>query len=152
MKTLANLQDRQILLERLARVRVDSARLWGSMSAPQMVCHLNDSYRLVSGEKPASSVETAFRRTVMKWGALRLPMPWPHGLKTMPEVDQLGGGTPPGVFEADRLELVARTEAFAAGPEYLVSARHPFFGVMSRWEWMRWGYLHMDHHLCQFGV
>jgi hypothetical protein len=29
---------------------------------------------------------------------------------------------------------------------------HSFFGRLSRTEWLRWGYLHMDHHLRQFGV
>ena len=29
---------------------------------------------------------------------------------------------------------------------------HPFFGAMSSSAWLRWGYLHMDHHLRQFGV
>jgi hypothetical protein len=28
---------------------------------------------------------------------------------------------------------------------------HPIFGPMSRENWMRWGYLHADHHLRQFG-
>ncbi|HEV2663419.1 MAG TPA: DUF1569 domain-containing protein [Blastocatellia bacterium] len=29
---------------------------------------------------------------------------------------------------------------------------HPYFGAMSESQWMRWGYLHCDHHLRQFGV
>jgi hypothetical protein len=28
---------------------------------------------------------------------------------------------------------------------------HPMFGAMTTLEWMRWGYLHTDHHLRQFG-
>jgi hypothetical protein len=28
---------------------------------------------------------------------------------------------------------------------------HPIFGRMTEAEWMRWGYLHTDHHLRQFG-
>jgi len=28
---------------------------------------------------------------------------------------------------------------------------HPIFGAMKPWDWMRWGYLHADHHLRQFG-
>ena len=28
---------------------------------------------------------------------------------------------------------------------------HPMFGPMSAADWMRWGYLHADHHLRQFG-
>ena len=29
---------------------------------------------------------------------------------------------------------------------------HPVFGPMTRGAWLRWGYLHTDHHLRQFGV
>jgi hypothetical protein len=97
-------------------------------------------------------VENAFTRSVMKWAALWLPLPWPQGTKTMPELDQQVGGTPPGDFEADRQELISRTEAFAGKPAYLATARHPFFGRISDEEWLRWGYLHMDHHLRQFGL
>jgi hypothetical protein len=151
MKTLAVLQDKQALLHRLAKVESDTPRTWGKMSAPQMICHLNDSYHLVSGVKPAGSVENILTRTVVKWIALSLPIPWPCGTKTMPEVDQQFGGTPPGDFEEDKRQLISLTEEFAGKPAYLVIARHPFFGKMSGEEWMRWGYLHMDHHLRQFG-
>ena len=117
-KTLENPGDKNELLRRLASLRSDSARVWGKMTAAQMVCHLNDSYRSVSGEKPAGSVENFFTRTVVKWLALELPVPWARGLKTMPEMDQLVGGSSPGDFEADRQELAARTEAFAGKPAY----------------------------------
>ncbi len=30
--------------------------------------------------------------------------------------------------------------------------RHPVFGLMTRAQWGRWAYRHMDHHLRQFGV
>jgi len=29
---------------------------------------------------------------------------------------------------------------------------HPILGGMSDAAWLRWGYLHMDHHLRQFGA
>jgi hypothetical protein len=29
---------------------------------------------------------------------------------------------------------------------------HPIFGRMSEAAWMRWAYLHTDHHLRQFGA
>ena len=32
------------------------------------------------------------------------------------------------------------------------TVRHPFFGAMSPNQWLRWGYLHTDHHLRQFGA
>jgi hypothetical protein len=40
--------------------------------------------------------------------------------------------------------LVAQAASFAWPP-------HPLFGPMSRAAWLRWGYLHLDHHLRQFG-
>jgi hypothetical protein len=36
-------------------------------------------------------------------------------------------------------------------PSVNLSPTHPFFGPMSREDWLRWGYLHADHHLRQFG-
>jgi hypothetical protein len=39
-----------------------------------------------------------------------------------------------------------------APPGTLVGQAHPIFGPMSDAAWLRWGYLHMDHHLRQFGV
>ncbi len=150
MKTLGNPQDKQLLLERVAKVRSDSTRAWGKMSPPQMISHLNDSFRLVSGEKQAGSVENIFSRTVMKWAALSLPIAWPHGIRTMPELDQQVGGTQPAEFEDDKRKLISLTEQFASKPGFLATVRHPFFGKMSVEEWKRWAYLHMDHHLRQF--
>ena len=39
-------------------------------------------------------------------------------------------------------------------PERAASYRltHPFFGALTREEWMIWGYRHTDHHLRQFAV
>jgi hypothetical protein len=110
MRTLGNPEDKQSILQRLAKVRSDSPRAWGRMSAHQMICHLNDSFRVVLGEKQVAPKGNLFTRTVMKWGALSLPLPWPHGIKTTPELDQLVGGTPPVDFERDQRELVSLTK------------------------------------------
>ena len=54
MKTLAHPDDKAEIFERLHRVRSDSVRRWGVMSAPQMICHLADASRMAIGEKPVS--------------------------------------------------------------------------------------------------
>jgi hypothetical protein len=84
MKTLANPRDKKEILERLEKVRVDTERRWGSMTANQMICHLSDSFRVSLGEKKVSSVDTFASRTIVKFIALRLPMAWPRGVKTRP--------------------------------------------------------------------
>jgi hypothetical protein len=103
------------------------------------------------GTTPVSSFSTVLNRTLMKWVALRLPLKWPPGVRTPPEVDQEIGGSKPVEFERDRRELEALMERFAQCRSRDLKP-HPLFGRLSDSEWQRWGYLHMDHHLRQFGV
>ena len=151
MKTLANDADRNELLERLQRVRPNHIRHWGKMSPHQMICHLTDSFKAGTGEKSATSAENLLNRTVMKWAGLYLPIPWPHGINTLPEMDQNIGGTKPVEFERDRAELAEMIERFSRPQRDFEWGRHPLFGEMSDRDWYRWGYLHVDHHLRQFG-
>ena len=152
MKTLARVADKAEVLRRLGTVRADTARRWGRMSPHQMVCHLSDSFRMVTGEKAVSEIAHALNRTVVKWIALYAPLPWPRGrVATRPEIDQLCGGTRPADFAEDVRTLEALIERITAHPEVWEGRRHPLFGRMTSAAWLRWGYLHVDHHLRQFG-
>jgi hypothetical protein len=152
MKTLASERDKAEILQRLKAVRSDSVRRWGRMSAHQMVCHLSDSFRIVSGQKEASPASGPIQRTIVKWMALYVPLPWPAGIPTRPELDQEWGGTRPSEFSADVAELEALVELLTTRKEHFRGRSHPIFGRMSETGWLRWGYLHMDHHFRQFGV
>jgi hypothetical protein len=151
MKTLASDRDRAEILRRLRAVRADSAARWGRMSAHQMVCHVSDGFRMAAGHKPVRHSARLLERTLLKWMVLYLPRRWPAGITTSPEIDQEVGGTRPIDFAADVAQLEAlvglATQTGTGGWQ-----RHPFFGRMSEADWLRWGYLHADHHLRQFGV
>ncbi len=121
------------------------------MNAHQAICHLSDSFMVPMGAKKASMATGIFQRTVMKYGALYFPLAWPKGVPTRPEIDQLAGGSAPQEFEADRARLFAAIRRFTSPhPDFKWQA-HPIFGDMNQRQWMRWGYLHTDHHLRQFG-
>jgi hypothetical protein len=152
VKTLARPADVAELIGRLAAVRPDSPRRWGRMSAHQMVCHLSDAYRMAVGEKDVERIRSLIYETVGKWVALYVPLRWPAGIRTTPENDQEVGGTRPAEFARDVAELVVLVGRVAGQPEKLHGCPHPILGRMSEAEWMRWGYLHMDHHLRQFGA
>jgi hypothetical protein len=153
MRTLARPKDKAEILRRLRTVRPDSARRFGRMSAPQMICHLSDAFRVVTGEKEASPATSLLHRTIVKWFALYVPIRWPAGFRTRPEIDQHIGGTRPGDFAADVAQLETLVEVIVnAPPRTFAGQPHPVFGRMSDASWLRWGYLHMDHHLRQFGV
>lgn len=152
MKTLGVTQDREEIAARLGLVRTDNQRRWGKMTAHQMVCHLGDSLRGVIGEKALAAKPGTLGQGFMKVVALHMPFRWPHGVKTMPEVDQEIGGTRPAEFDADVRELRRLLERLTREPRDFSWRPHPIFGVMTDKDWMRWGYLHMDHHFRQFGV
>jgi hypothetical protein len=152
MKTFANVEDKQSTLERLAKVQPDVRARWGRMSAHQMLCHLNDAFLAVMGEKYVSPASGPLQRTVVKWIALYAPFPWPRGLPTRPEMDQLIGGTAPVDFENNKKALVIAIERFSSSERNFEWSPHPIFGNMPDSEWLRWGYLHTDHHLRQFGA
>jgi hypothetical protein len=152
MKTLARERYQAEIVRRLRTVRPESTRRWGRMSAHQMICHLTDSSRMATGQKPVSDATGPLQKTLVKWIALYLPLPWPRGILTRPEIDQELGGTCPGDFAADVAELEALTERMVIDQRRSDWPTHPIFGRMSEADWLRWAYLHMDHHLRQFGA
>jgi uncharacterized protein DUF1569 len=151
MKTLLNAQDQAEIVKRLQTLHPTSARRWGKMSVNQMICHLSDSFRGPMGDKPLAAAYWP-ARGMMKWLALWVPVPWPRNVKTRPEMDPQLGGTKPVSLESDLQELLGLLDRFTGQPRGFEFRNHPLFGSMSDKEWMRWGYLHMDHHLRQFGV
>ena len=67
----------------------------------------------------------------MKWFALNVPLPWPKGLKTRPEVEQGAGGRARTDFSRDRDELIRTIDRFCGPDPALGSHPHPIFGLMS---------------------
>jgi len=152
MKTLAHSRDKEEIVSRLQKVHSDSPRLWGKMSAHQMVCHLADGFRLYMGFKAVGRASLPYPRIVLRCVALWIPFPWPHGFKTVPELDQEVGGTSPAEFASDVAELRTLIDRFTQEPRDYQWPSHPHFGRLSEREWLRLGYLHADHHLRQFGA
>jgi hypothetical protein len=150
-KSLADSTERATVVSRLQKLAPDSTRRWGRMTPHQAVCHLSDSFSSMMNPVPLTSMSNVFTRTFVKWIAIHSGLRWPHGVKTIPEVDQEIGGTRPVEFVRDRRELETLIEQFAQRTDETMQP-HPIFGRMTTTEWQRWGYLHMDHHLRQFGA
>jgi hypothetical protein len=120
------------------------------MNVHQMLCHLSDAFLVVRGDRTVvKRVDNVLTRTIVKFIALKTPMPWPKGTPTMEECDAEKKGTPPTVFAQDRARAVEVLRQFAAPAS--APMRHPLFGPMTHDEWMIWAYRHTDHHLRQFG-
>jgi hypothetical protein len=150
VNSLSKPADRQNISSRLSQLSPQDLARWGKMSVHQMICHLDDSYKLALGEKTASPATGLVQRSLLKWLALDVPVTWAKGFPTRPEMEQGNGGSPPIEFRQDLNSLLSTFGRFC---DALPTPRvpHPIFGPMTTKNWMRWGYLHADHHLRQFG-
>lgn len=151
MKSIFDAARRDELLTRLSRLTPESPRKWGSMTPHQAVCHLSDSFKGILGERPIERRPLDLKRRIVRFVAFTLPIPWPKGVQTSPEVMAGAGGTPPEDFERDVGDLTSLVRRFAAADGRGLEP-HYNWGAMSRGEWGRYGYRHLDHHLRQFGV
>jgi hypothetical protein len=55
-------------------------------------------------------------------------------------------------FLGERKRLTGLIDRFASSPAAASRQPHFFFGHMSPEEWATFMYIHLDHHLRQFGV
>jgi hypothetical protein len=148
MKSLRNEADLADLIDRLNALKPDAAAVWGRMSAHQMLCHCSDTARMATGERPVPVRKRSPFRTPMKWWALYCP--WPKGVPTRRQLDQLRDGTKPQEFARDRADLIEVLTSFSRQKDKF--GMHVLFGELTTREWMRLGYRHVDHHLRQFGA
>jgi hypothetical protein len=147
-KTIFDATSRQQLLDRIARLRPDSARRWGRMTPNEMMCHLEDSMRVATGESPARQRNSFLANPVMR-SLIIYYIPWPKGrAKTVPEML----ATRPSEFEADRQRLSEWLRKTGERGAHAVWQPHPAFGNISGRDYGVLIYRHVDHHLRQFGV
>ena len=150
MNSLSEAGAVDLLVARLGKLHPQRPRAWGRMTPHEMLCHLNDSFGGVLGDRPIAPIDTFMSRTVIRYIALHTPFAWPKGIKTTPEVDQQRGGTKPSDFDQDRARTIALIHRFAGADARYQS--HPAMGALTRDEWMIWAWRHTDHHLRQFAL
>lgn len=148
MKTLASEKVLAETRSRLRRVTPEDQPLWGRMSAIQMVEHLSCAYDVALGDREVTAIPGP-PPWFLKFMALRTGIRWPHGTPTTPELMAVLAQEPAAPFPDLVEQALGKMEALAHGAR--CQASHPMFGRMSAGDWNRWGYLHADHHLRQFG-
>lgn len=150
--TLLHPAARASLVARIAQLQPHSPALWGKMNAAQVLCHLADQLRMALGELSVNGKAGFWGRTLMKTLVLA-GLPAPKGkVPTLPELDQMTAGTPPTDFEHDRQALYHLIDNVVAQGAAYPWAHHPSFGRLDHRQWCRLAWIHLDHHLRQFGV
>lgn len=149
VKTLASAGDLEEIRRRIGALTAADRGLWGRMSVAEMVCHVRESYGVGLGERTVEKMKSPMPPRLLKFLALRTAMKWPQGVATLPELQVGAAWMQPGEFRAEQAGLLVAVDRFAADTEN--RTEHAIFGEMTPKDWLRWGYLHADHHLRQFG-
>lgn len=151
MKNILQLSARSEILKRIENLSAEDKPLWGKMNAGEMICHLSDQVRMSLGEIKTEYVGNKFLETVMKQLIL-LGLPAPKGkVETVKELKQGVGGTKPKNFDEDKNLLINKIKEFGGAFPASKKLRHPAFGYMDKKQLGRLAYIHLDHHLKQFG-
>lgn len=151
MRTCFNPYHRAGLVRRLRAIRPDTPPRWGSMTAGQMLAHLQDSFAIMAGKRtvsqPTRKPPRFLRSAVGRWLLIDTPLPWPRGKVVAPPEFT---ATFPADFTTDRERVIAALERFSESPTAWPD--HPAFGRIPERQWGRLAWKHMDHHLKQFGA
>lgn len=137
-------------MSRLRRLAPTQPGLWGTMKAQQMVLHIGDACAAVLKQRAFSARPRGGSAGLLRLIVLYLLPRMPRGVKS--GANPAAAVVEPAAFAQDLERAVTLLQQVATGaPDALVD-RHPIFGPMTRADWMRWAFLHTDHHLRQFGL
>ena len=150
MKNLTTAKDLADILDRVDKLTPKSRAAWGKMTVNTMLCHTADYFRMMTGDIPTKRRHSYLYQNFMKWWILRQQQ-LPRSMPTVLEIDpKLSHNTIPTTFDNDLFILKKFLLNFVILHEKeLVS--HPRFGKLNKIEFGRLLYLHLDHHLRQFG-
>src|SRR5580658_8719244 len=150
MKNLFEAARVEEVKQRIAQLRPDSERQWGTMNPAQALEHCSRGIETALGDKtPPRVLVGRLLGWIVKPKVMGNDEPLRRNSPTMKELvvrDERDLGT-------ERMRLYALIDRFAAaGPAGCTTHPHAFFGRLTPEEWAILTYKHLDHHLRQFGV
>jgi len=149
MKNLFEAATVDEVQRRLGLLEANSARQWGTMTPAQMAAHCSAFFEMALDEArpPRMFIGRLIGPIVKRW-VLPAEKRSPHNAPTVPGYAVRDDRD----LQQERERLRVLIDRFAAGgPAGVTTHPHSFFGRMTPAEWARLMYLHLDHHLRQFG-
>jgi hypothetical protein len=147
MKTLFDEHACQEVLDRISSLRKDAHRKWGKMSVGQMVWHCQIPLKVAIKNKPTTKKGNLLIRLFFK-KSLYNDTPWRKNLPTSP----FAKAKEEKDFEMEREQLTTLVREFHQLKDREEWHPHPLFGSLTKEQWGKSAYKHLDHHLTQFGV
>lgn len=149
MQSLYNKTAYDEIISRLNQLTPNTGRKWGKMEVAQMMAHCSEAFKIPLANH---AYPRMFISYLFGWYAKKLvtnDKPYKEGLPTAPDFVIKDARN----FEAEKEKLQnSITTFYTLGPDKTGKYPHPFFGRLSKEQWGKAMYKHIDHHLRQFGV
>lgn len=147
IKNLFEPTVKQDIINRISKLTPQAQQQWGKMNVAQMLAHVQVPMGVALG------THTVKGNWLMK---LILPLfkkalydekPWKQGLPTDKTFVMTGQEKD---FEKEKNSLLDMVNRFTESN--MINEKHPVFGKLTKEQWSKATWKHLDHHLKQFGV
>jgi len=147
MKSLFDPTALSEIQQRLKSLSPESSREWGKMTPSQMLNHCQAPLNIMLkrkdyGLKPMWLVSLLFKRSLYNDKPFKKNLPTAKSLKQTTDKD----------FDAELSKLNELIEEVKSQRETADWGAHPAFGKLTKEQWGKMQYKHLDHHLRQFGA
>jgi len=150
MKSVFSKEETDKLLSRINNLTQSSRPFWVEMNVSQMLAHCNVPYEMIYTDNyPKPNLFKRFLLKIFVKKAVVGEKPYPKNGRTAPQFII----TDDRDFEKEKKQLISyliKTQEL--GENYFNNKENHSFGRLTKEEWNRMFYKHLDHHLKQFGV
>ncbi|MBC7874006.1 MAG: DUF1569 domain-containing protein [Ferruginibacter sp.] len=146
VKNLFEPAVKQDIINRIEKLTPETQRKWGKMDVGQMLAHCQMPLGVAVGKHKLKG--NFFIKVIGKLVKKKLfnDEPFKQNLPTAGSFKM----TTSKDFEKEKQALVQMIHDFSENT--MSDEPHPFFGKLTKEEWSKGTWKHLDHHLQQFGV
>jgi hypothetical protein len=135
------------IIDRIDKLTPQTQRQWGKMTVAQMLCHVQKPIGIALGtHQPKGSFLLRLIGPLFK-SKLWDEKPYKQNLPTDPTFVMTGKEKD---FQKEKALLLNMINNFSR--ENMAGDQHPVFGKLTKDNWSKATWKHLDHHLRQFGV
>ena len=147
VKNLFDPQVKKEIMDRINKLSPDSKSQWGKMNVAQMLSHCQMPMGIALGSHHIKGhwlmklILPLFKKTLYD------EKPYKHGLPTDKSFIMTGKSKD---FDSEKNQLFDKLNHFTDAN--MVNDKHPVFGKLTKGQWSKATWKHLDHHLRQFGA
>ncbi|HUM96339.1 MAG TPA: DUF1569 domain-containing protein [Chitinophagaceae bacterium] len=147
VKNLFEPAVKQEIEDRINKLTLQSQPKWGKMNVAQMLAHLQEPMAIALDGKTVKANWLMKMIFPLFKSKLWDDQPYKQNLPTSPSFITYGSEKD---FENEKQGLLNMVNRFTE--TNIISDRHPIFGKLTKENWSKATWKHIDHHLQQFGV